>query len=100
MLSSTPSGQRRRSEAERTQGMRSKAARASAGGANEIIKDLEAPFVVLEFPDVGLKDPRGATVHRIVGGLDQKILVPEAGFLIQNCVDATRTDWYGTALAA
>lgn len=74
--------------------------RASAGGANEIIKDLEAPFVVYEFPDVGQKDPRGATVHRIVGGLDQKVLVPEAGFLIQNCVDATRTDWYGTALAA
>lgn len=72
--------------------------RASAGGANEIIKDLEAPFVVYEFPDVGQKDPRGATVHRIVGGLDQKILVPEAGFLIQSCVDASRTDWYGTAL--
>lgn len=74
--------------------------RASAGGANEIIKDLEAPFVVYEFPDVGQKDPRGATVHRIVGGLDQKVLVPEAGFLIQNCVDSSRTDWYGTALAA
>ncbi len=72
--------------------------RASAGGANEIIKDLEAPFVVYEFPDVGLKDPRGATIHRIVGGLDQKVLVPEAGFLIQNCVDKTRTDWYGVQL--
>lgn len=72
--------------------------RASAGGPNEIIKDLEAPFVVLEFPDVGLKDPRGATVHRIVGGLDQKILVPEAGFLIVDCVDKTRTDWYSQML--
>lgn len=67
-------------------------------GANEIIKDLEAPFVVYEFPDLGTKDPRGSTVHRIVGGIDQKVLVPEAGFLVQNCVDASRTDWYGTAL--
>jgi len=72
--------------------------RASVGGPNEIIKDLEAPFVVLEFPDVGQKDPRGATIHRIVGGLDQKVLVPEAGFLIQNCVDKTRFDWYRNTL--
>lgn len=72
--------------------------RASAGGSYEIVKEIEAPFVVYEFPDVGLKDPRGATIHRLVGGLDQKVLVPDAGFLIQNCVDVTRTDLYDSML--
>ena len=51
-----------------------------------------------EFPDMGLKDPRGATIHRLVGGLDQKVLVPESGFLITSCVDATRTNLYDNML--
>lgn len=72
--------------------------RASVGGAGEIIKDLEAPFVVYEFTDQGMKDARGATIHRLVGGLDQKVLVPEAGFLIVDCVDKTRTDRYSNFL--
>lgn len=72
--------------------------RASAGGSSEIIKDLEAPFVVYEFSDQGQKDARGATIHRLVGGLDQKVLVPEAGFLIQNCVDKTNTARYKSLL--
>lgn len=70
----------------------------SVGGSGEIVQDLEAPFVVYEFPDVGLKDPRGATIHRLVGGLDQKVLVPEAGYLIKNCVDVSNTTRYGTML--
>lgn len=72
--------------------------RASAGDNLEIVKELEAPFVVYEFPDVGQKDPRGATVHRLVGGLDQKVLVPEAGYLIKNCVDVTNTARYSNFL--
>jgi hypothetical protein len=68
--------------------------RASAGDNLEIVKDLEAPFLVYEFPDVGLKDPRGATIHRLVGGLDQKVLVTEAGYLIKSCVDGTNTARY------
>jgi hypothetical protein len=70
----------------------------SVGGSGEIIQDLETPFVVYEFPDVGLRDPRGATIHRLVGGLDQKVLVPEAGYLIKSCVDVSNTNRYGTML--
>lgn len=69
-----------------------------SGGAGDIIKEIEAPFVVYEFPDMGLKSTRGATIHRLVGGLDQKILVPEAGFLITSCVDASRFDLYKNML--
>lgn len=68
------------------------------GNASEIIKEIEAPFVVYEFPDMGLKDPRGATIHRLVGGIDQKVLVPESGYLITSCVDATRTNLYDNML--
>jgi hypothetical protein len=71
---------------------------ASAGGDPQIIKEIEAPFVVYEFPDNGLFDPRGATIHRLVGGLDQKVLVSDAGYLIKNCVDYTNTARYGTLL--
>lgn len=71
----------------------------SVGGSGEIIEELKAPFVVYEFPDVGLRDARGATIHRLVGGLDQKVLVPEAGYLIKNCVDSSAAR-YGGYLAA
>lgn len=70
------------------------------GGAGEIVKDLESPFAVYEFPDVGLRDVRGATIHRLVGGVDQKVLVPEAGYLIKNCVDGANQSKYGTYLLA
>lgn len=72
----------------------------SVAGSGEIIKDLESPFAVYEFPDVGLRDIRGATIHRIVGGLDQKVLVPEAGYLIKNCVDGANQAKYGPYLLA
>ena len=55
------------------------------------------PFVVLQFPDNN-RDPRGANVLRIVGGLDQKILVPDAGELLINVVDKTNTVAYGNFL--
>ena len=64
----------------------------------QLIKEIQAPFVVYEFPDNGFLDPRGATIHRLVGGLDQKVLVPEAGYLIKNCVDYTNTAAYGNFL--
>jgi len=70
----------------------------SAGGDPQLIKEIQAPFVVYEFPDNGFLDPRGATIHRLVGGLDQKVLVPEAGYLIKNCVDYTNTAAYGNFL--
>ena len=73
--------------------------RTSAGGAPmDALKDVEAPFLVYEFPDVGLKDARGATIHRLVGGMDQKVLVPEAGYLIRDCVDKTNTARYESFL--
>lgn len=71
---------------------------ASAGGDPQIIKEIEAPFVVYEFPDNGMFDVRGATVHRLVGGLDQKVLVPGAGYLIKNCVDYSNQALYGTSM--
>ncbi len=67
----------------------------SAGGDLQTIKEIEAPFVVYEFPDNGLFDPRGATVHRLVGGLDQKVQVTDAAYLIQNCVDYTNPRYAG-----
>lgn len=51
------------------------------------------PFVVVQFPDHN-RDPRGANVLRVVGGLDQKVLVPDAGELIINAVDATNSAAY------
>lgn len=73
-------------------------ASAGAGDSLEVVKEVEAPFLVYEFPDMGTRDPRGATIHRLVGGLDQKVLVPEAGFLIRNCVDVSNTALYGNYL--
>lgn len=67
---------------------------ATAGDRLDVVKEIEAPFLVYEFPDVGLQDVRGATIHRLVGGMDQKVLVPEAGFLIRECVDKTNTARY------
>lgn len=64
----------------------------------DALKDVEAPFLVYEFPDAGLKDARGATIHRLVGGMDQKVLVPEAGYLIRDCVDKTNTARYESFL--
>lgn len=72
----------------------------SVAGSGEIIKDLESPFAVYEFPDVGLRDVRGATIHRIVGGLDQKVLVPEAGYVLKSCVDGANQARYGEYLLA
>jgi len=71
----------------------------SAGGDPQVIKEIEAPFVVYEFPDNGLFDVRGATVHRLVGALDQKVLVSDAGYLIKNCVDYSNAALYGQMLA-
>lgn len=51
------------------------------------------PFLVLQFPDHN-RDPRGANVLRIVGGLDQKILNADAAELMLNVVDKTDTDSY------
>ena len=62
------------------------------------VDEIEAPFLVYEFPDWGQRDVRGATIHRIVGGLDQKILNAKAGFLIKGVVDSSRTDLYSTFL--
>lgn len=70
------------------------------GGSGEIVKDLESPLAVYEFPDMGLRDVRGATIHRVVGGLDQKVLQPEAAYLIKNCVDFTNANRYGSYLLA
>jgi hypothetical protein len=69
----------------------------SAGGNDSVqaVKEIEAPFLVYEFPDNGQKDPRGATIHRLVGGLDQKVQVTDAGYLIQNCVDKTAPRYAG-----
>lgn len=67
----------------------------SAGGDPQLIKEIQAPFVVYEFPDNGFLDPRGATIHRLVGGLDQKVLVADAGYLIKNCVDPTDAAYQG-----
>ena len=69
----------------------------SVGGSGEIVKDLEAPFVVYEFPTWD-RDARQSVVHRLVGGLDQKVLVPEAGYLIKSCVDVSNQARYGTML--
>lgn len=54
--------------------------------------ELGAPFVVYQYPAYD-KDPRGATAINLVGALDQKVLTPDAGYLIKNCVDATNTDY-------
>lgn len=55
---------------------------------------IEAPFVVLQFPDNN-RDPRGANVLRVVGGIDQRVLVTDAEELLTNCVDKTNYDAYG-----
>lgn len=55
------------------------------------------PFLVLQYPDHN-RDPRGANVLRVVGGLDQKVLVPAAGELILNCVDKANSAAYGNFL--
>ena len=58
------------------------------------VEEIESPFLVLEFPDNGTRDPRGATIHRIVGGLDQKVLNPQAAVLLKGVVDATNANLY------
>lgn len=55
------------------------------------------PFAVLQYPDPN-RDPRGANVLRIVGGADFKILVPDAGELIVNAVDASDSAAFGSFL--
>ncbi len=51
------------------------------------------PFMVLQYPDHN-RDPRGANVLRVVGGLDQKVLVTDAGELLLNVVDKTNAALY------
>lgn len=58
------------------------------------VEEIESPFLVLEFPDNGLRDPRGATIHRIVGGLDQKVLNAQAAVLLKGVVDGTNATLY------
>lgn len=58
---------------------------------------IQAPFVVLQFPD-NYKDPRGANILRVVGGMDQKVLNVDAGELIVSAVDGTNTTAYGQFL--
>lgn len=55
------------------------------------------PFLVLQYPDHN-RDPRGANVLRVVGGLDQKVLVTDAAELLINVVDKTDTAAYGQFL--
>lgn len=58
---------------------------------------IEAPFVVLQFPDNN-RDPRGANVLRVVGGIDQRVLVADAGELLIKVVNQANTDAYGSFL--
>lgn len=60
---------------------------------------IQGPFVVYQFPDNN-KDPRGANVIRIVGGIDQKVLNTDAEELFVSVVDGTNTAAYGPFLSA
>ncbi len=67
------------------------------GEGMQAIPELGTPFVVYQYPAYE-KDPRGAQGLNLVGAIDQKVLVPDAGYLIQNCVDKTNTAEYGNFL--
>lgn len=60
---------------------------------------IQGPFVVYQFPDNN-RDPRGANVLRIVGGIDQKILNTDAEELFVSVVDGSNTAAYGPFLSA
>lgn len=58
-------------------------------GSNlQTIPELGTPFLVYQYPEYQ-SDPRLGTALNLVGGLDQKILVPDAGYLIKDCVTKT-----------
>lgn len=69
-----------------------------SGGAGEAVPEIEAPFLVYMFPDNGQKSTRGATINRLVGGMDQKVLNSEAAYLIRDVVDKTNSALYGDFL--
>lgn len=56
-----------------------------------------APFVVYQFPNYEA-DSRGAQSLNLVGGIDQRVLVQDAGYLIRNVVDKTNFTKYGNFL--
>jgi hypothetical protein len=47
-----------------------------------------APFIVYQFPFYD-GDPRGAQALNLVGGIDQKVIVQDSGYLLRNVVDKT-----------
>lgn len=68
------------------------------GSLTERAGVTNAPLAVYQFPDNN-RDPRGATVMRIVCGLDFQVTTPDAGELIVNAVDSTNTAAYSNFLA-
>lgn len=70
---------------------------ANSGGEPQAVNEVGGPLVVYQYDDWS-RDPRGATVHRLVTGLDPRILNPKAAYLIRNAVDVNNTARYGTIL--
>lgn len=58
---------------------------------------MSGPFVVLQYPDNN-RDPRGANVLRIVGGMDQKVLNVDAEELLVKVVNQADTSAFGNFL--
>lgn len=63
------------------------------------LEGIRAPFSLLSFPDFGMESVFGATKFRLAGGIQQKILNTEAMYLIQNAINKSDTDSYGSFLA-
>lgn len=67
----------------------------SEGPINVAVPEIRAPFSVLSFPDLGQETVFGGTKIRIAGGIDQKILNADAGYLVKNAIDGSNTALYG-----
>ena len=61
------------------------------------VPEVQGPMLVLSYFDPKA-DPRGAWVNRVVAAIDQKIMVPKAGYLLKAVVDGSNTAKYGTFL--
>lgn len=61
------------------------------------VPEVQGPMLVLSYFDPKA-DVRGAWVNRVVCSIDQKIMVPKAGYLLKSVVDGSNTAKYGSFL--
>jgi len=73
---------------------------ASTGPVTQLPDGINTPFAVLSVRDWLTETLAGGTKMRIIGGVDAKVLNPNAAYLIKNAINGADTDKYNDWLKA